>query len=121
MSARIRGHRLRTRLIVLVCAVLLPMLIFSGAVVWVHAWDERADVEGALRVGGRNLALSVDAQFASYTAALETLATSVSLDSGDLARFYRAAGRARAANPDWLAVTLLEQIYRTVTLALAGT
>ncbi|HLE42957.1 MAG TPA: cache domain-containing protein, partial [Methylomirabilota bacterium] len=114
MSARIREHRLRTRLIVLVCTVLLPMLIFSGVVVWVDAWDERAAVEGALRVGGRNLALSVDAQFASYTAALETLATSVSLDSGDLARFYRAAGRARAANPDWLAVTLADASGRLI-------
>ena len=114
MSARIRGHRLRTQLIVLVCAVLLPMLIFSGAVVWVHAWDERADVERALRVGGRNLALSVDAQFASYTAALETLATSAALDSGDLARFYRAAGRARAANPDWLAVALADASGRLI-------
>jgi len=108
VSARIAGHRLRTQLIVLACAVLLPMLIFSGAVVWVHAWDERAAVEGALQVGGRNLALSVDAQFASYTAALETLATSAALDSGDLARFYRAAGRARAANPDLLSVALLD-------------
>ena len=49
VSARIAGHRLRTQLIVLACAVLLPMLIFSGAVVWIASgWDSRRVGRGPL-------------------------------------------------------------------------
>ncbi|MBI2526612.1 MAG: PAS domain S-box protein [Candidatus Rokubacteria bacterium] len=114
MSARIRGHGLRTQLIVLACAVVLPMLLFTGVVVWVHARDARDAVETALRAGGQTLALSVDAQLSSYTAALETLAISAALDSGDLARFYRAAVRARAASPDWVTVALADPSGRLV-------
>jgi len=54
-----KARRLRTRLIVLVCAVLLPMLIFSGAMVWAYTWESWAEIEGGLRVAGRNLSLSL--------------------------------------------------------------
>jgi len=91
--------RIRTRLLALVLAVLLPAIVVAGfAIVYVYR-EERANFENSMRETTRALALLLDNEFQSQEGLVRALSTSPILDTGDYATFY-AHARAAVAGTD---------------------
>ncbi len=103
-----RPHSLRTHLVGLVLAVLLPLVGFSAIVVVLFGQHERAAIERGLLDTARALSVAVDKELEASIARLEVLAGSRQLDSGDLAAVHETAGRVRAQNPDWYTIALFD-------------
>ncbi|HEU4340232.1 MAG TPA: PAS domain S-box protein, partial [Candidatus Binatia bacterium] len=89
-------HRfsLRTQLVLLVLAVVLPLLIFDAVMFWREIQLQRAAVERGMKDTARALSLALDREVGKLHAVLETLAASRYLDSGDFRSFYELALRA---------------------------
>jgi len=79
----------RTHLILLVLAAVLPLLIFGALMIWQHGQLRYAAVEQGMRDTARALSLAVDREIGASKAVLETLAQSSHLDASDFAGFYR--------------------------------
>ncbi|MEK7229379.1 MAG: hypothetical protein AAB154_04975, partial [Candidatus Binatota bacterium] len=80
--------KLRSHLIILVVAALLPVLIFAGVMIVLFDRQQRATVESRLVDTTRALSLAVDGEVASWVSTLQALGVSKYLDSGDLSAFY---------------------------------
>src|SRR5215475_6918330 len=89
-----RPLKLRTYLIVLVLAALLPVLIFTFEMFRQKARLQHEAVERGMRDTVRALSLAVDREIGAVRAILETLAESPSLDTGNLRSFYELCRRA---------------------------
>ncbi len=82
-------HRgLRSHLIMLVLAALLPLMLFSVCMVLEFAREERRTTERGMRETARALALAMDREVGEVQAALGILALSRPLAAGDLEGFY---------------------------------
>uniref|UniRef100_UPI0012EDCFC6 cache domain-containing protein n=1 Tax=Belnapia moabensis TaxID=365533 RepID=UPI0012EDCFC6 len=91
------GRSLRTYLVALVLAVLLPSLALGAATAWHMAGNYRAAFEERLSDTAQALALAVGREVQAHVAALNALAASPHLDGDDLAGFYpHARGAAEA-------------------------
>jgi PAS domain S-box-containing protein len=91
----VRWHlKVRSYLVVLVLAALLPVGIFGAVAIVRLARLERAASEQALREMARALSLAVDRELAGTRSTLLFLATSPHLRSGDLVAFHRQASDA---------------------------
>jgi signal transduction histidine kinase/ActR/RegA family two-component response regulator len=99
--------KLRSHLVGLVLAVLIPMIVFAAIVVATFGRQQRTDVENGAVETARALMNAVDETLSSSVKLLEALATSRSLDAGDLRAFHAEARRVVASRPDWLAVAVL--------------
>lgn len=85
--------RIRSRLLILVLAVLIPAFLAAAiGMVYVYSEAQQANRQG-MREVAQALALVVDKEMAKREAILQTLATSTSLDAGDLQAFYAQARR----------------------------
>jgi signal transduction histidine kinase/ActR/RegA family two-component response regulator len=97
---------LRRRLFILGCAGIVPLAIMAA----ISIDALRAPQHEQARVVGRELARSVanavEAELNTVVAVLETLATTPTLDLGDLAGFRHRAERVMATRPDWSAIVL---------------
>ncbi|MBI3059200.1 MAG: hypothetical protein HYY81_07825, partial [Deltaproteobacteria bacterium] len=100
--------KLRSHLIILVVAALLPVLIFAGVMIVVFGRQQQRLVENSLVDTARALSLAVDRELIAWVGTLETLATSEHLDSGDLKKFYDQAQRVLDARQDWETIVLVE-------------
>ncbi|WP_376989490.1 PAS domain S-box protein [Bosea sp. R86505] len=78
---------IRARLTLLVSAVVGPVMVFAFLLLWGFQQSERGRAEEAAFDVVRRASAIVDREIAEMTAALEVLATSPSLQSGDLAAF----------------------------------
>ncbi|MHA7061915.1 response regulator [Azospirillum argentinense] len=85
------GLSLRTGLVLLVMAALLPMLGFAGWTVFRMAETQSAAIERSGRDLARTLAVAVDRELMAMETALQVLTTSPHLEKGDLAAFHRQA------------------------------
>ena len=83
-----RGHSLRWHLSALCVVLLLPALLFVGVLLWNYAHSERTRTEDLARSLSHSLAVSLDREIVGVLTTLEALATSSSLQTGDLATFY---------------------------------
>lgn len=101
--------RLRTHLVMLTLAALLPVLAFAGTMVVLFAKEQRYLVEGRLQETTRALAVAVDRELASGVAALQALATSHHLETGDLAQFRMQASLVLRSQGGWSAVSLFDE------------
>src|SRR5688572_13621078 len=110
--------RLRSHLVTLVLAVLLPMIVFAAMVVALFGRQQRTDVEHGAVETARALINAVDESLTSSVKLLEALATAQSLDVGDLRGFHAEARRVVASHRDWLTVVLFspdgQQLVNTV-------
>lgn len=106
--------KLRSHLIILVVAALLPVLIFAGVMIVVFGRQQQKLVENSLVDTARALSLAVDRELIAWIGTLETLATSGHLDSGDLKKFYDQAQRVLDARQDWETIVLVEIPKRQV-------
>jgi PAS domain S-box-containing protein len=83
-SSAFAGHALstRSRLILLVTAVLVPVALFAGALLWRYSEEQRHQLqENSLELSQR-ISTAVDREIVGLTAALEALATSPALATG---------------------------------------
>jgi PAS domain S-box-containing protein len=86
-ARRVRG--LRSRLVLLVLATLLPLGIFAVTLLLLFAHEARRTTERGMRDTARALALAMDREVDEVRAALGVLALSGSLAAGERASFYQ--------------------------------
>lgn len=98
---------LRWYLVLLVAGTLLPVVLFAGAVVLKLSNQEQAASERLMLREARNLASTVEGEFASTTRTLQALAVSEQLYQGDLESFHNEAKRLTATQITWLTTILL--------------
>lgn len=85
---RHRALSTRARLVLLVTAVMIPVALFAGFLLWRFAAAERVRYEHDALELSRQVSEAIDRELIGLTAALEALATSPSLQpGGDLAAF----------------------------------
>ncbi len=106
--------RIRTYLVLLVLAALVPLLAFSVLMVVHNARDEHEAVARGFVETTKALSLSFERQVEATIETLQTLATSEALDAGDLDAFYRQCLRVGAAHRDWMTVVLVELAGRQI-------
>jgi signal transduction histidine kinase/ActR/RegA family two-component response regulator len=99
--------KLRSHLLTLVVAVLLPMILFAVIVVAMFGRQQRADVEQGAVETARALMNAVDESLNSSVKTLQALAASRTLDgAGALGQFHADARRVLQSHPDWLGIAL---------------
>jgi PAS domain S-box-containing protein len=100
--------KLRSHLVALVLAALVPVLVFSGVIAVLFARQERTSVERGLRETTRAVALAVDRELASTITTLEALGASEHLAAGSLDAFYRQAQAILPTQEHWRTIVLLD-------------
>lgn len=105
---------LRSHLVALVLAVLLPALVIGGASAWRLALSYRQSFEARLMDTARSLALYLDSEIEAHVAAAAALASSPLLDGDDLRPFRDWAGGVGRTMGSWVAVNTTEPGYRQV-------
>ena len=98
--------KLRSHLLALVMAVLVPMIAFSAVVVIAFGRQQRAAVERGAVETTRALMNAVDESLHSSVSQLVGLAHARSLARGDLREFDADVKHALLAEPDWYTVLL---------------
>ena len=97
---------LRHHLTVLVLVTMIPLLVFSVAMIVRTSRDERALFQRGARERTLALITAIDAELRSSITALAALATSRHLDSDDPGEFYDEAARVLKTQPYWLSINL---------------
>jgi two-component sensor histidine kinase len=112
-----RARTLRTHLVLLALALLLPALGLGLAVAWHAVEAYRSAYQARLQDTARALALALDREIGTFIATLEGLAVSPRLDAGatpeDLADFRATALEIAAARGSWIALAGPGPEYRT--------
>jgi signal transduction histidine kinase/ActR/RegA family two-component response regulator len=103
-----RAEPLRRRLFLLVAAGIVPLAAMAGIALLALANVQKVQAERAGIELTRALATAVDAELQRSVAALEAMAQSPALDSGDLKRFHETLRRVHAERADWVTVTLAD-------------
>ncbi len=85
------GLPLRSGLVLLVVAALLPMLVFAGWLVARTADAQRSAVEERGRHLAQTLTVAIDRELTSMASALQVLALSQQVEDGDFAGFHHQA------------------------------
>jgi PAS domain S-box-containing protein len=86
--------KLRSHLIVLVLAAIVPLLVFAVVTMRQEIEEQRQILDRGMHDTARALTLAVDGEVKTSLAILETLASSPFLDSGDLKSFHQLSARA---------------------------
>ncbi|MGI4945821.1 MAG: response regulator [Janthinobacterium lividum] len=86
---------LKSQLAFLCVGLLVPTLLFVAVLLWRFAASERSRAEEEARGLSHALAVALDREIGGVLASLQALATSPSLQSGDLAGFYAQASEVR--------------------------
>ena len=110
------GIPLRRRLMVLAVAGTLPLAVAAAVGLFVLKQQQDAQTRQVGVELARSIANGVDAEVRSMVAVLETLATTPSLDTGDLEVFRARAGRVLQTRPEWSAIRLADPTGRTLSL-----
>jgi signal transduction histidine kinase/ActR/RegA family two-component response regulator len=103
------GIPLRRRLFVLTAAGILPLALMAGIGLYALQRQQNAQAE---RVGlelARSVANALDAELRNLISVLETLATTPTLDRGDLTGFRARAERVIELNPEWAGLVLADR------------
>ncbi len=101
-----RHFPLRSHLTVLILATMIPLLIFSGLMIYILAEGERATFRRGATERTLALLTAVDAELKSSIANLEALATLRLFDKDDLQGLRAEAERALKTQPDWFTIDL---------------
>src|SRR4030095_15657483 len=98
--------KIRTHILVLVIAAVLPILGFS-AIMMRNSWRrEEATIQEGLLKGVRAMSLALDRQLDGDVRSLQVLADSPALRSGDLRAFYNQAARILPLQRTWFNIIL---------------
>jgi signal transduction histidine kinase/ActR/RegA family two-component response regulator len=93
--------KIRTHLVLMAAAILLPVVIFSAVALQQLRDGERKAALRGLQETARATALIVDRELASSVAALELLARSPDLEKGDMQAFHKQAARLNKQTSSW--------------------
>src|SRR6185503_3521523 len=99
--------KLRSNLFVLVVAALVPMLVFAVVAAQLLLRHERQTMEREAIGRARAAMSAVDAHVRASIAALETLAGSKNLESGDIRAFHAESQRVLRTQPAWVNIGLI--------------
>jgi PAS domain S-box-containing protein len=112
--------KLRSHLLTIVLATLLPVLLFAVVMAVLFARQQQAAVRTALQETAEALTIAVDRELEASITTLRALATSRALGARDVAGFYAEAQGLRAeAHPAWFDVALFDPGGRGI-LSLAA-
>ncbi len=98
--------KLRSHLLFLATATLLPMIVLAVLGAGFFAQREREVFQRGATERTRALLTALDAELNSSITALAALSTLRHLDSDDLAGFHAEASRVVKSQPDWLTISL---------------
>jgi len=84
------------------------LLIFAVIIAALLEKQQQTSLERSFRDTVRALTVAVDHELTSSISALQALATSEHLDTGDLKLFYREAQRVVATHPGWITINLTD-------------
>ncbi len=107
-APRMDDVTLRTSLLMLTLAVLLPALLFMATLTTLLVREERAAIRAGLDHTAVALSESVDARILGSLNSLAVLATNIELEEGDLASFRAEAARAVSTQLGWTRVYLAD-------------
>jgi signal transduction histidine kinase len=96
--------KLRTFLIGLVAATLLPVVALAGYLSFLSALSQRASIERGMRETARALSFAEDGQAAAAMAGLDGLVASPEFRNGDYAAFRTTAEKFLKTHEGWLSV-----------------
>jgi signal transduction histidine kinase/ActR/RegA family two-component response regulator len=99
--------KLRTSLVRLVVGVVVPLVALAGVLSYLLVEQERESVRRGALDRNRAFMTAVDAEIRGQMQTLQALATTDSLESRDLRRFYRDATRILKSQTDWQNIILL--------------
>src|SRR5690349_3947733 len=105
---------LRRRLFQLVAAALLPVIIASGIALYSLYRQHTQQAERSVLEVARALSTAVDAELSRTVSVLEALATSASLERGELAQFAERVQRIQMGQRNWRTVILLDTDGRQI-------
>jgi two-component sensor histidine kinase len=108
----------RVHFMALAATVLLPLLIFCSAMVFLFDRQQQEQVERMLSQTARTLSDAVDRQVTNHVSGLEALATSIHLDNDNIADFSIEAERLLDSRPDWMSLRLRRVADAAVLVAL---
>jgi signal transduction histidine kinase len=103
-----RLPRLRSRLVLLAAASIVPVLLLSVVLEYFLIQHEKDTFRQAAVDRNRTFLTALDAQIEGYMGILRALGTSSSLESGRLDAFYDESTRVLASQPDWRNVLLVD-------------
>jgi PAS domain S-box-containing protein len=89
-----RAHSIRTHLIAFGLALILPMIAFSGYVLWRYTEAEQRHLIEAAREMADQSAMALDRELTGMLATVQALSTSPSLEAGIYSAFHRQAAGA---------------------------
>ena len=90
-----RVRSLKRQFTTLCLGLLGPTLVFVGVLLWQFAASERHRIEAEARALSSGVAVALDREINGVLTTLQALATSPSLQAGDLPAFYAQAGEIR--------------------------
>jgi signal transduction histidine kinase len=103
-----RLPRLRSRLVLLAAASIVPVLLLSVVLEYFLIQHEKDLFRQAAVDRNRTFLTALDAQIEGYVGTLRALSASSSLESGSLDAFYDESRRVLASQPDWRNILLLD-------------
>ncbi len=106
----LRGH-----LLTLVVVTLLPMLLLGGTLIGWLVMQQRQAIETSTQEIAEALTVAVDRELAANIDALEALARSDTLTSGDLWGFYERSQLAQSQHPYWSNIALIDPSGQQLT------
>jgi signal transduction histidine kinase/FixJ family two-component response regulator len=99
------GMRIRSHLVLLVMAALVPMIIFSALMLFMQAQQDRSAKRQLMQNMAEEAAEDIDIQLRRTVAGLQTLGQSDALSNNDLRAFHALAGRlVKAQHWEYLAL-----------------
>ncbi|WP_420476952.1 ATP-binding protein [Noviherbaspirillum sp. ST9] len=111
---RVRLGALETRLFLIVLAGLLPLVVLSFVTLSYNARVQRSELIEANKDTMRAVITAVDAELSMSLAALDALAASPRLATGDIAGFHKEARELLAHRHGWLNVVLSDRSAQQV-------
>jgi signal transduction histidine kinase len=100
------GLPLRTRLLLLGAAGVLPLAVMAGIALLALFEQRREQAQRAGIEVTRALGTAVDAELRRSIAVLEAIALGPALDRGDVRRYHETLTRILQTRPDWVTITL---------------
>jgi len=112
MTRRFGQMKLRSYLIALVAAALLPLVIFASVMIGVFGREQRLKLEDNLLDAARALSLALDRELEASIRSLQVLATSEELELGNLKQFYDEAAKVVKTQRYWDSIALSDEFGR---------
>src|SRR5690349_8095849 len=106
---RSRHFPLRTHLLALVVATLVPALLLSAFLLRRVARENRESLDRQLLNAARAEAAVVDAEISGSIRALQALALSPLIPNGDFAAFHQEAVAFQRSQPSWFRIALTDR------------